>query len=280
MSESSIDVPQELVDEILSHLGYPALDTVTLVSSALVCRSWLISSRRILLQRVSLTKTNIDGFKDLLTSNPDLAFYIRGIEVWYSGGQGKDALLWLNSVSWIFGQVERLEHLFMSNISWLAADEDTKASFHNQLSHVLPTVTHLTLRRILFTNRLDLEHFILAFPNLKSVVCSTATWAHSGTATQYIHHFRLQNPPITSIRWLGRMEVLDTLCQNPNTKLEEFVVGMKLWAEVPRLCRLLQLYKTSLRKLSLAGMPYPVLVELDRGKTPVASTCAFVRSLR
>jgi hypothetical protein len=278
---SSIDLPQELVDEILSHLGYPALDTATLASSSFVCRSWLTSSRRILFQRVSLTKTNIDGLKELLTSNSDLAVYMREIEVRHSDGQGKDALLWLNSVSWIFGQVERLEHLSMSNISWPAADEDTKAYFCNQLSHVLPTVTHLTLRRIVFTNRLELEHIILAFPNLKSVVCTATTWDESSSPAQFIHHFRLQKPPIRSIRWEygSNTEVLDTLCQNPNTKLEEFAFHMQFSADIPRLCHLLQLYKTSLRKLSLRGMSY-AMIELDRGKTPVTSTCACVRSLR
>ncbi|KAJ7901603.1 hypothetical protein B0H13DRAFT_2027673 [Mycena leptocephala] len=74
----TIELPQELIDEILAHL---AGDSASLRACSLVCRAWVSSSRRPLFETCTLDDTTVLAFRDFLRAPQGCTFlqHIRNI---------------------------------------------------------------------------------------------------------------------------------------------------------------------------------------------------------
>ncbi|KAF8529960.1 hypothetical protein JB92DRAFT_2859013 [Gautieria morchelliformis] len=146
-------VPQELIDAVTDNLQ-DWRDRDALLACSLVCRSWRLSSQRILFRRVTLALDSDDckRLAQTLLSYPHLADYFRELEVfWYDymsywdrahrieAHQAMDQSLFAA----VLRKLSKLQDIKLYRLDWNLLTVDLRQSLRWLL--MLPSITFLTL---------------------------------------------------------------------------------------------------------------------------------------
>jgi hypothetical protein len=176
----TFDLPQELIGEILDHLGgdFKALKTCSLVSSAWVprCRSYLFKS--VTLHTLAMGDTsNVLSFRDLLQSH--CCTFLRHVRSFHSlrhFGDPDDCHF--EQISTDLRRLSGVVELTMS--AHIDGDANVDSFFTTGFFRSFPQVTHLVLEYILLGEQpMPVINLICLFPALQKlrILYFTGIWA-------------------------------------------------------------------------------------------------------
>jgi len=189
-------LPQELVDHIIDHLHD---DPVTLNSCALVCHTWLPTSRLHIFSKISLKVTPAAGhlapsdsckrLHRLFTTSPSIICHVRELEVLEGsllGGQAPpQAVLGSNrSTTWVATEctfphllrmlthLKRLEFGAQSTtLYWAMLPPSLQSAIHHVFS--LRSLTYVRLKQWSFTHFRDLAELLACSRNLQGLALAS-----------------------------------------------------------------------------------------------------------
>ncbi|KAF8201136.1 hypothetical protein K438DRAFT_1821449 [Mycena galopus ATCC 62051] len=154
------ELPQELIEEILDHLGFDDLKT-----SSLVCRAWVSRTRSHLFQFCTIYPSNVLALRDLLrATNCTFVSYIRSIRALRNAGHENDH---------IFNEIAA--NLTVANIRKLdlrlIRKDDSYEFYCTGFVAAFPHVTRLALllRQSRTEVGLPLIDLICLFPSLREL---------------------------------------------------------------------------------------------------------------
>ena len=170
-------IPQEIIDNIADELWD---DADALDSCAIVCRSFLIPSRRNLFSDIYLNSVErLERLHRLLVSKPDLANYIRELTFVASFVSAEDKYLWLSSLRdgrtlpGILRLIRRLQILSWgigTSVPWGATTIVSWGDFSPELQIALLDILRSpSLRSIELSNLYRLPISIINFPHVRKL---------------------------------------------------------------------------------------------------------------
>jgi Leucine Rich Repeat len=165
MSTTGPILPLELIEIVLDDLG----DITSLKSCALVCRNWLLSTRRLLFHTVSLdyNKSDYKDLIDILESSSDIADCVRCLNL-----RGSDpSYLTSTGIGRACAKLFRVESLVL-RIPYV--DETIFTELLSSLSAVVRSAKSLSLECVRFENGDQIGRFIGAFPLLTELDLSNS----------------------------------------------------------------------------------------------------------
>nr|GAT48840.1 predicted protein [Mycena chlorophos] len=171
-------LPPELFDAII----WQARDDLQALGvCALVCKSWLASSRHHTFSHFVfvLRPDNADDFLDLiLARHATLPPYIVRVELVSDDWSRGYHLRWLSRVIDVLATLPSLTVLRVENISWNALSAPARAGFLIQFQRL----THLELRACDFNSFANLCRLVASKPALQSLLCDDLGWEDPQTA--------------------------------------------------------------------------------------------------
>ena len=172
---SARTLPSELDDIILDHLHD---DHKTLASTALVCRSWLPTSRHHLWHAIHLTfsQRGLERLRQLLCSSPHLVYHVRSVAL----VQDKRALFRLHERSLLFFILTSLPG-FPALSSLTLSGLSFQSSFFGRIS--LSSIRRLSIAHCAFVDFQDVVRICSAFPNLATLHLDNIWWERCSGVT-------------------------------------------------------------------------------------------------
>jgi len=202
-------LPHEVVDLIIDFLHN---DRHTLATCAIVCRSWLPSSRYHLFSRVDLSLSDIEHFAKLF-KRPKSTFpsYIQSLSL---AGNASSAQQRAPYVGWTYLEgLDAVDSLYLRHIE----REALQPLAHSKLLSSFHHLTRLDIAGIFCHSFDDVLDIICTYPHLRELSVSAIWWQVPGSQTfkqdlalPCLRTLHLPSPPAPLLEWLlARPSTLD-----------------------------------------------------------------------
>jgi hypothetical protein len=172
-------LPQELIDSVIDHCHD---DHSTLKTCALVCKTWLPSSRSHIFHAITLQPpekparsffvrriTDSQRLFRILQTSPKIALYIRELSI-CEGMVGREWIAQERTLPVILSMLKNVQRLQLERsasmqISWIELPEDLHDAFAGILAS--PTLLELSLVGLVFNRPVDLHLMLQSCQNLR-----------------------------------------------------------------------------------------------------------------
>jgi len=194
---TNFPLPQELVDHVLDHLHD---DPLTLSSCSLVCHSWLPTTRYHLFSTVAFRPRLSDSpigqpvelcprLHEILLVNPNLARYIRHLEIWEGAPGAHPSRCEMGYVIWIAREttlplvlsklkcLRRLELCGNVNISYSEFSDTLRSALSNAFS--LPSLVYLRVHNVSFPTSFSFVSMLSRLHSLRGLALSSVSFRDS-----------------------------------------------------------------------------------------------------